>query len=139
MIFINASCYGIYLVMITPLMRKYHPITVIKWVFLFGTLTVLPFGWNEFLEIDFATMPSNIIWATLYVVFGLSFFAYLLNIVALKKWSPCVGSIYVYLQPLLAAGFAISFGKDELTMIKVAAAFLICSGVYLVSTKPKTA
>jgi drug/metabolite transporter (DMT)-like permease len=139
MIFINASCYGIYLVMITPLMRKYHPITVIKWVFLFGTLTVLPFGWNEFLEIDFATMPSNIIWATLYVVFGLSFFAYLLNIVALKKLSPSVVSIYVYLQPLLAAGFAIAFGKDELTMIKVAAAVLICSGVYLVSTKPKTA
>jgi drug/metabolite transporter (DMT)-like permease len=139
MIFINASCYGVYLVMITPLMRKYHPITVIKWVFLFGTLTVLPFGWNEFLEIDFATMPSNITWATLYVVFGLSFFAYLLNIVALKKLSPSVVSIYVYLQPLLAAGFAIGFGKDELTMIKVAAAFLICSGVYLVSTKPKTA
>lgn len=139
MIFVNASCYGIYLVMITPLMRKYHPITVVKWVFLFGTITVLPFGWNEFLEIDFATMPTNIIWACLYVVFGLSFFAYLLNIVALKKLSPSVVSIYVYLQPLLAAAFAIGLGKDELTVIKVAAAVLICTGVYLVSSKPKSA
>lgn len=138
MIFCNASSYGIYLVMITPLMRKYHVITVIKWVFLFGTLAVLPFGWNEFLEIDFASMPTNIIWATLYVVFGLGFFAYLLNILALKNLSPSVVSIYIYLQPVLAAVFAIGLGKDELTAIKVAAAVLICTGVYLVSSKPKT-
>lgn len=139
MILINASSYGIYLVMITPMMRKYHAITVVKWVFLFGTIAVLPFGWDEFTRIDFATMPTHILWASAYVVFGLSFLAYLLNIVALKNLSPSVVSIYIYLQPVLAAAFAIGLGKDELTAIKVGAAVLICSGVYLVSSKPKKA
>ena len=137
MIFVNASSYGIYLVMVTPLMRKYHAITVVKWVFLFGTITVLPFGWEEFTRIDFATMPTHIIWASVYVVFGLSFLAYLLNIVALKNLSPSVVSIYIYLQPVLAAAFAIALGKDYLTAIKVGAAVLICTGVYLVSSKRK--
>lgn len=139
MIFTNASSYGIYLVMITPMMRKYHAITVVKWVFLFGTIAVLPFGWDEFTRIDFATMPTHILWASAYVVFGLSFLAYLLNIMALKNLSPSVVSIYIYLQPVLAAAFAIGLGKDELTAIKVGAAVLICSGVYLVSSKPKKA
>lgn len=137
MIFVNASSYGIYLVMITPLMRKYHPITVIKWVFLFGSIAVLPFGYEEFTRIDFSVMPTHILWATAYVVFGLSFLAYLLNIAALKNLSPSVVSIYIYLQPVLAALFAISLGKDSLSWIKVGAAVLICTGVYLVSSKPK--
>ena len=139
MIFTNASSYGIYLVMITPMMRKYHAITVVKWVFLFGTIAVLPFGWEEFTRIDFASMPTHILWASAYVVFGLSFLAYLLNIVALKNLSPSVVSIYIYLQPVLAAAFAVGLGKDELTAIKVGAAVLICSGVYLVSSKTKKA
>jgi drug/metabolite transporter (DMT)-like permease len=43
------------------------------------------------------------------------------------------------LQPLLAAAFAIAWGKDSLDWIKVVSAFLICTGVYLVSKKPASA
>ena len=32
MVFLNAASYGVYLVMVKPLMQKYKPITVIKWV-----------------------------------------------------------------------------------------------------------
>ena len=32
----NALTYGVYLVIVKPLLVKYHPITVVKWVFLFG-------------------------------------------------------------------------------------------------------
>ena len=35
MVLINAA-YGVYLVLVKPLMQKYKPITVISWVFLFG-------------------------------------------------------------------------------------------------------
>ena len=36
LILVNALAYGIYLVVVKPLMAKYKPITVISWVFLFG-------------------------------------------------------------------------------------------------------
>jgi len=135
MVWANASSYGVYLVIITPLMKKYHPITVIKWVFLLGLFMVLPFGYEEFTQIQWNTFPPNIIWATLFVVVGLSFFAYLLNTMALKHVSPSVVSTYIYLQPVLASAIAITLGKDSLDWIKVLSALLICSGVYLVSRK----
>lgn len=137
LIFINASSYGVFLVIISPLMRKYHPITVIKWVSLFGLFMVAPFGYNQFSAIEWSAFPPHVVWATVYVVVGLSFFAYLFNSVALKYVSPSVVSIYIYLQPIVATVFAISLGKDHLDWIKMASAVLICVGVYLVSKKPK--
>jgi drug/metabolite transporter (DMT)-like permease len=138
LVWVNASSYGVYLVVVSPLMKKYHPFAVIKWIFLFGLLMVLPFGWQEFSEVQWQTFPPKIIWATLFVVVGLSFFAYLFNTVALRYVSPSVVSTYIYLQPVLASVFAIALGKDHLDWVKVVSAALICTGVYLVSKKPKT-
>jgi drug/metabolite transporter (DMT)-like permease len=98
---------------------------------------VLPFGYTEFTQIEWSTFPPHVIWATLFVVIGLSFFAYLFNISALKYVSPSVVSTYIYLQPIIASAFAISLGKDQLDWIKVVSAMLICTGVYLVSSKIK--
>jgi drug/metabolite transporter (DMT)-like permease len=137
MVWVNASSYGVYLVIVSPFMKKYHPLTVIKWIFLFGLIQVLPFGFNEFTQIEWTNFPPHIIWAVVFVVVGLSFFAYLFNTVALKYVSPSVVSTYIYLQPVLASVFAIVLGKDELDEIKVISAILICTGVYLVSSKPK--
>ena len=137
MVFVNASSYGVYLVLISPIMRKYNPITVIKWVFLFGLIMVAPLGYSEFTMIEWGTFPPHVIWATLFVVIGLSFFAYLFNITALKYVSPSIVSTYIYLQPIIASAFAISLGKDSLDWIKVVSALLICTGVYLVSSKSK--
>jgi drug/metabolite transporter (DMT)-like permease len=39
---------------------------------------------------------------------------------------------------VLASVFAIALGKDHLDWVKVVSAALICTGVYLVSKKPKT-
>lgn len=136
-IFLNALSYGVYLVLAVPLMRKYSPMTVIKWVFTFGFIFVLPFGWNQFTEIDWSSFNSSIWLKFSFVIVGTTFLAYLFNIYGLKKLNPSVVSTYIYLQPLLAALFAIWAGKDELDWIKVTAAILIFSGVYLVS-KTKT-
>ncbi len=133
MIFINASLFGVYLVMIKPLMKKYHPLTVNKWVFFFGLLMSLPFGWSEALEIDWVSMPPNILGGVIFVVVGLSFFAYLFNSYALSRVSPSTVSIYIYSQPVFAVSIAIALGNDSLSAIKVIAALLIFGGVYLVS------
>ena len=132
-IFINATSYGLYLVTVKPLMKKYKPITVIKWVFLFGYIIVFPIGWNEFTQIKWTEMPNIIIWETIYVIVATTFFAYLFNIYALKVLSPTVASSYIYLQPVLAGAFAVWMGKDSITILKVVAAALIFLGVYMVS------
>lgn len=136
-IFLNAMSYGVYLVIAVPLMRKYKPVTVIKWVFTFGFIFVLPFGIEQFSEIEWASFSLKIWFEVGFVVIATTFFAYLLNIYGLKKLNPSVVSTYIYLQPLLAAVIAIWAGKDSLDWIKIVAALLIFSGVYLVSKKKK--
>lgn len=137
LIFINASSYAAYLVLVKPLMMKYKPLTVIKWVFLFGYLVVIPFGWNQFTEIQWVEMPTKIIYETLFVIIGTTFLAYLFNVFALRQVSPSTASTYIYLQPVLAGAFAIWMGVDQLDFIKVFSAAIIITGVYLVSNAQK--
>ena len=132
MVLINAASYGVYLVLVKPLMQKYKPITVISWVFLFGFICVIPFGWGDFQAIDWVNMPKNIIWKTAFVVIFTTFMAYLLNIYGLKSLNPSTVSAYIYLQPVLASLVAIFVGSDSLSPIKIGAALIIFAGVYLV-------
>lgn len=134
--FINALSYGIYLVLVKPLLKKYHPITVMKWVFLFGLIPVLPAGFTQLSEVHWATF-SPAIWASVaFVVIGTTYFAYLLNTYGLISLSPSVVSAYIYLQPALAALFAILMGKDHMDWIKLSSTAMIFLGVYLVNRKP---
>ena len=135
LVFINSMSYGVYLVLVTPLMRKYNPLTVIKWVFTFGFLLIIPFGFNQFGEIEWSSFPLDISLKTGFVVVFTTFFAYLLGTIGLKHLKPATVSTYIYSQPVFAAFFAIALGKDELGAIKIVATILIFSGVYLVSRK----
>lgn len=139
LVFLNAASYAVYLVLVKPLMNHYKPITVIKWVFTFGLIFVAPFGWMQASEVNWSTMPAEIYLAIAFVVLGTTFLAYLLNTYALKTVNPSVVSIYIYLQPVLAAFFALIVGSDRLTPLMLLCAGLIFAGVYLVSKKPKTA
>jgi drug/metabolite transporter (DMT)-like permease len=137
MVFINASSYAVYLVLVKPLMQKYKPITVISWVFLFGILFVIPFGWSDFQAIKWATMPCVILWQVAFVVIGTTFLAYLFNIYGLKTLNPSTVSTYIYLQPVLASIVAIIASSDSLDTTKIGSSILIFLGVYLVSHKTK--
>ena len=133
LIFVNSLSYAIFLILVKPLMLKYKPITVIKWVFIFGYAMVIPFSFGEFMEINWTVMPALTLWETAFVIIGSTFLAYLLNIYGLHILNPPVASSYIYLQPMFAGIIAIMAGKDELTVVKSAAALLIFTGVFLVS------
>jgi drug/metabolite transporter (DMT)-like permease len=136
-ILLNATAFGVYLVIVTPLMRKYHPFTVLARIFLVGAVAVVPFGWRQALAIDYAHLPP-LIWAEiLYMVVCLTILAYLLNNWALKHASPALTGVYIYLQPVLAVIIAVGLGKDTFTLQKALQASLIFLGVFLVSRKPK--
>jgi len=144
-ILINATSYALYLVMVKPLMVKYSPITVISYVFLFGCAFVVPYSIEGFIATSW-DFPQGIWLRIMFVVFFVTFIAYLLNIFALKTVSPAVSSAYIYLQPLLSILF--TWVHDELYGTSLvsdlgpwhaAFAALIFFGVYLVSRKPKYA
>ncbi|TVR81530.1 MAG: DMT family transporter [Chitinophagaceae bacterium] len=133
LILVNACSYALYLVLVKPLMKKYSPLNVIFYVFLSGCIFVWPVGYGEFTLIDWQSFTTGIWLAVIYVVFATTFLAYLLNIFALSKVNPSIVGVYIYLQPVFASVIALSFGKDELDILKILASILIFAGVYLVS------
>ena len=135
-VFINAVSYGLYLVLVKPLMQKYHPITVMFYVFGFGFLYVLPFGYSELLAVEWTSFTPLIMWEVVFVVVCTTVIAYLLNSSALKQLNPSTVSIYIYTQPVLATLFAVFSEADNLDEMKIISASIIFVGVYLVSIRP---
>jgi len=133
-VLINSMSFGVFLIIVKPLMQKYNTLTVMKWVFLFGSILVLPFGYSEFKEIEWHTFSTSTWLATAYVVIGVTSLAYILNVYALKNLSPSSVSVYIYLQPLFATLFAILLGKDQLNAMHFLSAVLIFTGVFLVTS-----
>lgn len=137
MVSANAIIYAFYLVYAKSLMHKYHPLTVTMWSFVFGWFVVLPFGYSEFLQIDFASFPPQIWLFVGFVTVGSTFLTYVLNAYALRNASSSLVGSYIYLQPVLATLIAIFSGKDLLTPQKMVYILIIFIGVFLVSWKKK--
>jgi drug/metabolite transporter (DMT)-like permease len=136
LIFINATSYALYLILIKKLTQKYHPLTLAKWLYLFGLFLVFPFGIQEFNQINWNDIPIAGLVKIGYIVFFTTFLAYMFNLFAIRKLKPTTLSIFIYLQPVLATIYALAVGSDVLNGIKILATVLIFLGVYLVSYKP---
>ena len=137
LVFINAVSYSIYLVIIKKLTDKYHPFTFIKWLFLFGLVLVFPFGYKDITIIDLQSFTPYAYFSVIFVIVAATFATYLLNPLALRQLKASTVSTFLYIQPVIAGIFAIIMGSDSLNYIKVTAAFLIFTGVYLVTKKQK--
>lgn len=136
-ILINAVSYSIYLVLVKPLMAKYDAITVIKWVFLFGSFMVIPFGASDLMNVNWQQFNYSVWLSIGYIIIGSTFLAYLLNVWSLKHVNPSLVGYYIYLQPLFATAIAVAFRGDILTMKHIVFASMIFAGVFMVSYSKK--
>ena len=136
-ILINATSYALYLVFAKNLMKKYHPFTVMKWIFSFGLIVVIPFGIGDLSGVVWRSFPIDIWVAIIYVLVFTTFFAYLLNAYALSTVNPTTASAYIYMQPLIASTIAVLWYNDSLSSVKVLSAALIFIGVYMISLQKR--
>lgn len=132
-IFVNSLSFAIFMIMVKPLMMKYHPLTVTKWVFFFGSFMVLPFGYSDFMQIQWTEFTPKLWACFLFVIIAVTFFAYIMNIYALRELSPSVVSSYIYFQPLFATAISLIIFEGKPNILQLIAAVLIFTGVYLVS------
>lgn len=137
LVLINATSYAIYLVLVKGLMKKYNPLTVMFFVFLFGLFFVLPFGYQDLNSVNIDSFTNDIYLKILFVVVCTTFIAYLLNAFALKSLNPSIVSIYIYLQPVLASVIAILYNSDTIDYIKIVSSIFIFIAVFLVSIPTK--
>jgi drug/metabolite transporter (DMT)-like permease len=136
LILANSVFYGSYLIVAKTLIAKYHPFTFMKWLFTLGIFICLPFGYGEFTQIQWSSLPFDALWRIAFVIVGTTFCTYLFNIFALTQLKASTLSAFVYVQPLIGIIYALGTGQDQLTAIKIISACLVLFGVYLASRRP---
>tara|TARA_B100000768_G_scaffold82190_1_gene77882 strand:+ start:519 stop:1412 length:894 start_codon:yes stop_codon:yes gene_type:complete len=133
---VNSFAYGLYLVLVKPLISKYNIITLLKWLFLLGVIMNFPVTISQFLEVEWTSLPlKEAIIPMVFVVVGTTFFTYLFNAYALTKLTASSLSSFIYLQPIVGIIFAISTKSDSLSLISLAGMILIFIGIYLVTKR----
>jgi len=136
LILANSVFYGSYLIVAKTLIAKYHPFTFMKWLFTLGIFICLPFGYGEFTQIQWSSLPFDALWRIAFVIVGTTFCTYLFNIFALTQLKASTLSAFVYVQPLVGIIYALGTGQDQLTSIKIISACLVLLGIYLASRRP---
>ncbi len=139
LILLNALSYTFYFILVKPLMASYSPLVVVRWVFTFGFLMILPFGWQQAASVNWHSLDANGFLLLFCIVFCGTFLAYTLNVFGIKHLGASVAGYYIYAQPVFAATIAAFLLDERFTTDKFLAAVLIMSGVYLVSRKQSSA
>ena len=134
-IILNAIAYTLYFIFVKPLMQVYSPIHVVRWVFTFGFLMMLPFGFVQFSEIDWHQFDWRHLAALTFIVVCGTFLAYAFNIYGIRHLGAGITGSYIYTQPIFATIIAIIFLDEKFTIEKLIAGVLIFGGVFLVSRK----
>jgi len=136
-VFSAVFAFAIYLTAFKKLIMRYSAITVMKWMFLFGTILSYPFCHHSLITTEFATLDMNTYLRIGFVVVIGTFFTYMLIPIGQKVLRPTTFSMYNYLQPIVASMVAVGIGMDTFGYEKAMAAVLVFSGVYIV-TKSKS-
>ena len=126
-------CAAVYYVFFLKLINKYPPFTIMKWMFLFSSLTyipcIMPFigfqGWEG--------LSRASIYSLAYIIVFPTFLAYLIIPFAQRLLKPTVVSSYAYLQPVVSAVLSSIMGLALFGWNRIIATVLIFIGVYLVS------
>lgn len=126
-------CYALYIVVYKDFVNKYSLITIMKWMFTYAFICVIPFSAGDLMQ----TVWSHLSWTELmgltYIVVCATFLSYMFIVVGQKILRPTVAGMYNYVQPLVACIVAVIWGMDTFNWIKAVAIVLIFSGVYLVT------
>lgn len=131
LIILNAFTYGLYLVMIRPLVIKYHPFTVVKWVFTVSLPFVIPLSWDSMANITWQAFTPYAWIGLVYVIIFATFLTYAFNGFSVKVLGSVISGLYLYLQPFMTTILSVFYEKDSLDAYKILAGILILTGLYL--------
>ena len=126
--------YALYIVLYKNFVNKYSLVTIMKWMFTYSFICMLPFSANDLMTAHWSDLQSTEIIGLVFIVVGATFISYMLIVVGQKKLRPTVAGMYNYIQPLVACIVAVCWGMDSFNLTKIIAVFLIFGGVYLVTS-----
>ena len=138
LILINSFLYAVYIVISKDLFERYGALNVITWIFLLGSVVTVPVGIYAFQQENLGAIGINVWAAVAFIILFPTVGAYYLNAWALTRVSPSTVAIYIYLQPLVAFGFAPLLLGEEWNSRTLVATVLIFGGVAMVTIRGRS-
>lgn len=123
---------AVYMVWFKTLLKKYDPMTLLRWMFCVAAIFTIPIGLDSLMKVDTSSFDLHIWLAIAYLVVMPTYIPNLLLTSALKRVSPTVTSIYYYIQPTVAVAISVWMGLDVLHLTTILFAALIFTGVGIV-------
>ncbi len=128
-------CFSCYLIFFKRLINRYKAVTLMKWMFTYATLCLIPLSFKPMAAMPWESILPVEWWICVAYAVGPTFLSYLLLPLGQARLSPAVVSIYNYVQPVVAALVAVWAGMDTFTPEKALAVALVFTGVFLVSRR----
>ncbi|HLM61933.1 MAG TPA: DMT family transporter [Pyrinomonadaceae bacterium] len=133
LIILNCFSYATYIAVSKRIINHYGALKSIAWIFLFGSIINVPFGFLSLSTVDLTAVVWQSWLALAAIVTFPTILAYYWNTWALARVEPSIVAVYIYLQPLIGTLLAIFvLGEAWKPRIFLAMA-LIFTGVFLVT------
>lgn len=131
---LNSLSYSVYLVYSRGIIRRFGPITVIAWIFAWGALEFSPVGLPTLIH-QVPQFTARGWMLVSYIIVMPTIVAYFCNAWALGRSSASLVTVYIYLQPILAAILSyVQLGQAISGRLAIAAV-LIVIGVGIAATR----
>lgn len=134
----NSLLYAMYIVLSKDLFERYGALNVITWIFLVGSLVTIPVGVYSLRQENLGAISLSVWLIVAFIIIFPTVGAYYLNAWALTKVTPSTVAIYIYLQPLIAFGFAPMLLNEQWNSRTIIAAILIFAGVAVVTMRGRS-
>lgn len=125
--------FSMYIVFYKGLISRYSPITIMKWMFTYASICMVPFSYSIMSHVQWSEMNWSVVGGIAYVVLCGTFITYLLVPIGQRTLRPTVAVMYNYVQPIVASTAALLWGIGEFTFWKVVAVVLVFVGVFVVT------
>ena len=134
----NSLLYAIYIVISKTLFERYGALNVITWIFLVGLVVTVPVGIYSLQYENLGAINAGVWVMLVFIILFPTVGAYYLNAWALTKVTPSTVAIYIYMQPLIAFGFAPMLLGEQWNSRTIIAALLIFAGVAVVTKRGRS-
>ncbi|RMG49024.1 MAG: DMT family transporter [Acidobacteria bacterium] len=136
---LNAASFALFLVLSKPVVARNDPLGVTALLFLFGAGGVLAVAAPELPGFRPGEVSAEAWGLAVFIVVGPTVGAYLLNYWALARAASSEVALFIYLQPLVAAGLATACFGERPGMRVIGGGLLVCAGVYAAVRVPTPA
>lgn len=134
LVLINALSYGVFLVIVRPLAKKYDPFALLAIMFSVGLPIAIPIGLYELASAP--PLGGNDYGFLAFLIAVPTVAAYALTQLALKRAESSLVAAYIYLQPIFAAIGALLLLGEDITGRVILCGVIVLFGVWLAARSP---